>query len=487
MEKREKKLKNVFEKSVAGRQGIDPGAAKEGSINSIPAAYRRGNPAKLPELSELDVIRHYTGLSRLNFSVDTEFYPLGSCTMKYNPKINEAVSVLPGFTALHPYMGYIDDSTVQGALEVIYNISMLLGEITGMKSVTTQPYAGAHGELTGMLLTAAYHRAKGNKKKYIVVPDSAHGTNPASAAAAGYSIISVPVDASGEMDLQAFREKMNDDVAGVMMTVPSTLGVFERRIKEITGIAHKHDAIMYYDGANLNAILGKVRPGDIGFDIVHINLHKTFSTPHGGGGPGSGVVGVSQRIADFIPVPVVSKGRAGKFSLDCGVKNSIGQVASFFGNFGVLLKAYTYILMLGKEGLINVSEMAVLNANYIMAKLKPYYDLPLDRLCMHECVFSAKKQVKTGVHAIDIAKGLIDRRFHPPTVYFPMVVEEAIMIEPTETESKETMDAFIQAMIELAKIAETNPEELKRAPVTMPIFRPDETKAARELRLTCEP
>lgn len=478
-------MKTIFEKSVSGRKGVDPGTPSAAAEKILPANLRRAEDAKFPELSELDVIRHYTGLSRLNFSVDTEFYPLGSCTMKYNPKVNEAASVLPGFTNLHPYAAFIDEKAAQGALEVIYESSRLLAEITGMKAVTSQPYAGAHGELTGVLLMAAYHRAKGNKKKYMVVPESAHGTNPASAAVGGYTIISVPVNADGEMDLAAFKEKMNGEVAGVMMTVPSTLGVFERKAKEICEIARKHDALMYYDGANLNAILGKARPGDLGFDIVHINLHKTFSTPHGGGGPGAGGVGVSERLLDFLPVPLVKKEKDGRFTLDYGVQKSIGQVSSFFGNFGVLLKAYTYILMLGKEGLIDAAEMSVLNANYIMAKLKPYYDAALNRLCMHECVFTAKKQVKFGVHAIDIAKGLIDRRFHPPTVYFPLVVEEAIMIEPTETESKETMDSFIEAMVEIAKTAETNPEELKNAPVTMPIKRPDETKAARELKLTC--
>jgi glycine dehydrogenase subunit 2 len=478
-------MKTIFEKSVKGRKGIDAGPVSAAAEKLLPANLKRGAELNLPELSELDVVRHFTGLSRRNFSVDTEFYPLGSCTMKYNPKANEAASVLPGFVNLHPYTAFIDPKDAQGALEVVYESSKLLAEITGMVKVTSQPYAGAHGELTGVLLMAAYHRAKGNKKKYMVVPDSAHGTNPASAAVGGYTIISVPVNKDGEMDIDAFREKMNGEVAGVMMTVPSTLGVFERKAKEICEIARKHDALMYYDGANLNAIMGKVRPGDLGFDIVHINLHKTFSTPHGGGGPGAGGVGVSERVADFIPVPSVKKEKDGSFSVDCGAGKSIGPVSSFFGNFGVLLKAYTYMLMLGKEGLIDATEMAVLNANYIMAKLKPYYDLPLERLCMHECVFTAKKQARQGVHAIDIAKGLIDRRFHPPTVYFPLVVEEAIMIEPTETESKETMDAFIAAMIEIAGVAEKNPGELKNAPVTMPIKRPDETKAARELKLTC--
>jgi glycine dehydrogenase subunit 2 len=478
-------MENIFEKSVSGRHGVGAGTPDEKSINKIPASLRRSTESSLPELSELDVVRHYTKLSKLNFSVDTEFYPLGSCTMKYNPKVNEAAGVIPGFAALHPYMAMIDESAAQGAMEVIYNISSLLCEITGMKKFTTQPYAGAHGELLGMLLTAAYHRKKGNKKKYIVVPESAHGTNPASAAVAGYSIITVPVDAEGGMDVDIFREKMNDEVAGVMMTMPSTLGVFEKKIKEIVEIAGQHDAVMYYDGANLNAILGKVRPGDMGFDIVHINLHKTFSTPHGGGGPGSGVVGVSKRIAPFLPEPYVEKNKTGKFCIAAGSRDSIGKVASFFGNFGVILKAYTYIMMLGKEGLIDVSEMAVLNANYIMVKLKPFYDLPYDRICMHECVFTAKNQIKNGVHALDIAKALIDRGYHPPTIYFPQVVEEAIMIEPTETESKQEIDLFIEAMKDIAALAISDPEKIKNAPSTTRISRPDETKAARELKLTC--
>jgi len=478
-------MENIFEKSVSGRHGVDAGIPDEKSINKIPASLRRSTESSLPELSELDVVRHYTKLSKLNFSVDTEFYPLGSCTMKYNPKVNEAAGVIPGFTALHPYMAMIDEAAAQGAMEVIYNISSLLCEITGMKKFTTQPYAGAHGELLGMLLTAAYHRKKGNKKKYIVVPESAHGTNPASAAVAGYSIITVPVDKDGGMDVDIFREKMNDEVAGVMMTMPSTLGVFEKKIKEIVEIAGQHDAVMYYDGANLNAILGKVRPGDMGFDIVHINLHKTFSTPHGGGGPGSGVVGVSKRIVPFLPAPYVEKNKSGKFFISPENKDSIGKVASFFGNFGVILKAYTYIMMLGKEGLINVSEMAVLNANYIMVKLKPFYDLPYDRICMHECVFTAKNQIKNGVHALDIAKALIDRGYHPPTIYFPQVVEEAIMIEPTETESKQEIDLFIEAMKDIAAMSQNDPEKIKNAPSTTRISRPDETKAARELKLTC--
>lgn len=479
-------MDTIFSKSVAGRTGIEIEKPAKQTEDILDKKYKRQNDADLPEVSELDVIRHYTNLSRQNFSVDTHFYPLGSCTMKYNPKINEAVSRLSGFTSIHPITPYINYLLCQGALEVIYNLSYLLCEITGMEKITTQPYAGAHGELTGILLMAAYHKAKGNKKKYVIVPESAHGTNPASAAMGGYSIISIPVNNRGEMDIELFKEKMSDEVAGIMMTVPSTLGVFESNISKIIEIVHKYDAIAYYDGANLNAILGKMRPGDVGFDVVHINLHKTFGTPHGGGGPGSGVVGVSERLCDFLPVPLVERNKDGRYFLDFSVKKSIGHVASFFGNFGVLLKAYAYIIMLGKEGLIDVSEKSVLNANYVLKKLKEYYYLPYNRTCMHEVVFTAKNQLKNGVHAMDIAKYLIDKGIHPPTVYFPLVVEEAIMIEPTETESKQTLDNFIDAMIEIAKLAEENPERIKNAPVGILISRPDETKAAREIKLTCD-
>ncbi|MBN2160206.1 MAG: aminomethyl-transferring glycine dehydrogenase subunit GcvPB [Spirochaetes bacterium] len=479
-------MKNIYEKSVPGRRGVDPGTAKKETEKKLADRYRRISDNGLPELSELDVIRHYIRLSQLNFSVDTHFYPLGSCTMKYNPKVNEALSSLPGFAGTHPFMAYLDVDAVQGSLELIYSLSELLAEITGMKGVTTQPYAGAHGELTGILLMAAYHGTKGNRKKYVIVPDEAHGTNPASAAMGGFSVISIPVDRDGGMDVNIFREKMSDEVAGVMLTLPNTLGLFPRNISEIVKIAKKHDALLYNDGANLNAILGKARPGDIGFDIVHMNLHKTFATPHGGGGPGAGVVAVSEKLVDFLPVPIVTKTKGGAYTLDFKVKRSIGRVASFFGNFAVLVRAYAYIMMLGREGLTDASEKAVLNANYIRVKLKKYYDAPFDRNCMHECVFSARRQVqKYGVHAIDIAKALIERGIHPPTIYFPLVVDEALMIEPTETESKETLDEFIRAMVEIAETAEKNPGMLKNAPENTPVSRPDETKAARELKLTC--
>jgi glycine dehydrogenase subunit 2 len=479
-------MKHIFEKSVAGRIGVDVGSIKEGAEKMIDDRYLRKIDTGLPEVSELDVVRHYIKMSQLNFSVDTHFYPLGSCTMKYNPKVNEAVSGLPGFADLHPFMSYIDEGSVQGALEIIHNLSSQLAEITGMKGVTTQPYAGAHGELTGILLMAAYHKSKGNKKKYVIVPDEAHGTNPASAAMGGYSVISIPVDREGGMDVDLFREKMSDEVGGIMLTLPNTLGMFHRRICDIVEIAQKYDAILYNDGANLNAILGKTRPGDIGFDIIHMNLHKTFATPHGGGGPGAGVVAVSEKLTEFLPAPIVSRSKDGSLYLDFNIKHSIGCMASFFGNFAVLVRAYAYIMMLGREGLIDVSEKAVLNANYIRTKLRLHYDLPYDRPCMHECVFSAKRQVqKSGVHAIDIAKALIERGIHPPTIYFPLVVDEALMIEPTETESKETIDRFIEAMIEIANLAESDPERIKNAPNNTPVSRPDETRAARELKLTC--
>lgn len=479
-------MKHIFEKSVPGRIGVDAGAVNEGTIGLLDERFRRKSGNKLPEVSELDVIRHYIRLSQLNFSVDTHFYPLGSCTMKYNPKVNEAVSALPGFADVHPFMAYCDERYVQGSLELIYALSALLAEITGMKGVTTQPYAGAHGELTGILLMAAYHKHKGNRKKYVIVPDEAHGTNPASAAMGGYETISIPVDREGGMDVDLFREKMNNDVAGVMLTLPNTLGVFHKGICDIVELARKYDAILYNDGANLNAILGKTRPGDIGFDIVHMNLHKTFSTPHGGGGPGAGVVAVSKKLVDFLPAPGVIKTPQGAYALDFGNEKSIGAMASFFGNFAILVRAYAYIMMLGREGLIDVSEKAVLNANYIRVKLKQYYDVPIDRTCMHECVFSAKRQVQqNGIHALDIAKALIERGFHPPTIYFPLVVDEALMIEPTETESKETIDGFIDAMIEIAKLSESDPERIRSAPNNTPVMRPDETKAARELKLTC--
>jgi len=473
-------MKLIYEKSVKGRRGLKLPAGDVPRAADLPTDLLREKPAGLPEVSEMDLVRHYTNLSRRNFSVDTNFYPLGSCTMKYNAKIIENTSAL--FAGSHPMTPLLPggEAFTQGSLALLHGMGELLTEITGMDEVSCQPLAGAHGEMTGIMLIAAYHRAKGNRKKYVIVPDSSHGTTPASAAMVGYEIITIPSAPYGDMDLDAFRAAMNNEVAAVMMTCPNTLGLFNPHIKEICDIAHEHDALMYYDGANLNAILGKVRPGDVGFDVIHVNLHKTFGTPHGGGGPGSGPVGVKKALIPFLPTPRVIRKSDGAFALEKVNSRSIGRMANFFGNFGVMAKAYAYILMLGREGLIEVSEQAVLNANYMMAQLKDHFDLPYDKSCMHECVFSASRQLKHGVHAIDIAKYLIDRGYHPPTVYFPLNVKEAIMIEPTETESKETMDAFIAVMIEAAEMAEKNPEALHEAPLTMPVSRLDETKAARE-------
>ena len=477
----------IYEQSTPGRRGVKLPISDVPAASALPDTLLRKERAGLAEVSELDLVRHFTNLSRRNFSVDTNFYPLGSCTMKYNAKVLENAAAL--FAPFHPMTALLPggEEFCQGTLGMLYDLGQLLADITGMDEVTTQPLAGAHGEMTGIMLVAAYHAAKGNKakKKYVVVPDSSHGTNPASAAIAGYEIITVPTAPYGDMDLELFKKAMSDEVAAVMMTCPNTLGLFNPYIKEISDIAHSFDALMYYDGANLNAIMGKVKPGDIGFDVIHVNLHKTFGTPHGGGGPGSGPVGVKKALIPFLPQPRIVMDGAGKLLLETANPGTIGRTANFFGNFGVMAKAYAYIIMLGREGLIQVSEQAVLNANYIKEKLKGHYDLPYDMTCMHEVVFSASKQLEHGVHAIDIAKFLIDRGYHPPTVYFPMIVKEAIMIEPTETESKATMDAFIEVMIEAAQTAESNPQALHDAPLTMPISRLDETKAAREQNVCC--
>ncbi len=474
---------------------------KEGMGSSLFAASQLPDPApldtkycrlqqpRLADVSELEVVRHYTNLSRLNYCVDTNFYPLGSCTMKYNPKFTERLASLEGFASVHPLLPQLSGGGMlaQGALEVLYETDRLLCEITGMHAFTMQPLAGAHGELTGVMLIAAYHKSRGSRRKYVIVPDSSHGTNPASAAIAGYQVIVIPTAEDGYMDLEEYKKCLNEDVAAVMLTCPDTLGIFNPRIKEISDMAHAVGALMYYDGANLNAMLGKCRPGDIGFDVVHINLHKTFATPHGGGGPGAGPVGANEKLAQFLPIPRVIKRCDGSFALDYHYKSSIGYVAPFYGNFAVILKAFAYIMYLGREGLEQISDYAVLNANYCRAKLKQYYDIAYDKICMHECVFSALRQARHGVHAIDIAKYLIDKGLHPPTVYFPLIVKEALMIEPTETESKETLDLFIRAMIEVAELAEKDPSALKQAPRSAPVTRLDETLAARQPNLRWQP
>jgi glycine dehydrogenase subunit 2 len=479
-------MKLIFEKSVPGRTGVLPGPSDVPAGIHIREDRLRPKSAELPELSELDVVRHFTELSRRNFGVDTSFYPLGSCTMKYNPKVNERIANYPGFAHVHPLLPQLrrGGMLTQGALAILYDMDLLLREITGMAGFTMQPLAGAHGELTGMMIMATYHRDKGNKKSIVLAPDSAHGTNPASAAIAGYRVVSVPSTDSGDMDLNALKSALNDEVAGIMLTCPSTFGLFDPHIKEICDLIHSVDGLAYYDGANLNAIVGKARPGDFGFDIVHLNLHKTFSTPHGGGGPGAGPVGVREKLLPYLPISIVVKRNDGTFALEYDRPKSIGYIAPFYGNFGIIVRAYAYILMLGKEGLRHVAETAVLNANYIREKLRPYYKPAVDRICKHECVFTTTdKMAANGVRALDIAKALIDRGFHPPTVYFPITVHEAIMIEPTETESKETLDAFIDAMIEIAGLAENDPEKLRAAPTTTPVSRPDEVAAAKNLNI----
>ncbi|MFH1847213.1 MAG: aminomethyl-transferring glycine dehydrogenase subunit GcvPB [Candidatus Omnitrophota bacterium] len=475
----------IFARSKQGKPGLSLPCKDVKVTCSIDDKYKRNKDAELPEVSEPEVVRHFTNLSKLNFSIDSNFYPLGSCSMKYNPKFTEKIANFDGFTSLHPLAPQLvmGGMLSQGALEVISNLEGLLREITGMDAFTSQPMAGAHGELTGVMLIAAYHRQKGAKKKYVLIPDSGHGTNPASAAIAGYEVKTVLSDKNGIMDIDEFKKMLNNEVAGVMLTCPNTVGIFNPSIKEISDLAHKAGALMYYDGANLNAILGKVRPGDLGFDIVHLNLHKTFATPHGGGGPGSGPVGVKKELIPFLPVSRVVKRKDGTFALDYEQELSIGYISPFYGNFLVMLKAYAYIVLLGKQGLIDASENAVLNANYVKTKLKEYYDIPFDKGCLHEFVLSVSKQAEKGVHAFDIAKALIDKGIHPPTVYFPLIVKEAMMIEPTETESKETLDNFINVMIELAELADNSPEEFKNFPKNAPVQRLDEVKAVKEMDL----
>ena len=478
-------MKLIFDESAPGRRGVRLPARDVPEKAALDLKLRRGAPAELPEVSELDAVRHFTRLSQLNFSVDTHFYPLGSCTMKYNPRFTELIARLEGFANLHPLLPQLRGGGLltQGALAVLYECEQLLREITGMAAFTMQPLAGAHGELTGIMIMAAHHRKVGNKKTKVLVPDSAHGTNPASGAIAGYEVVVVASDERGRVDLGALHKALDDDVAGMMMTCPNTLGLFEDQIDEIACAVHQAGGLMYYDGANLNAIVGKCRPGDIGFDIVHLNLHKTFGTPHGSGGPGAGPVGVIGDLARFLPISLVVKREDGTYALDYDRPDSIGYVAPFYGNFGVILRAYAYILMLGRAGLIEVAENAVLNANYLMTRIAGHYDVACEGTCMHEFVVSASRQAKAGVAANDIAKSLIDRGFHPPTVYFPLTVKEAMMIEPTETESRETIDAFADAMIEIARLVTEDPQRILDAPTTTPVSRLDVTGAERRMDL----
>ncbi len=470
----------IFEISTEGRIGYslpDLDVPEVDLTSLLPEGMVREEAAELPEVSELDIMRHYTALSNRNHGVDSGFYPLGSCTMKYNPKINESVARFPGFANIHPLQ---DESSVQGAMELMYDLQEHLIEITGMDDVTLQPAAGAHGEWTALMMIRAFHEANGDHHRTkVIVPDSAHGTNPASATVAGFETITVKSDEHGLVDLEDLRRVAGDDTAALMLTNPNTLGLFEEHILEMASIIHGVGGKLYYDGANLNAVMSKARPGDMGFDCVHLNLHKTFTGPHGGGGPGSGPVGVKKDLIPFLPAPVLVK-KDDRYTFDYDRPQAIGRVKPFYGNFGINVRAYTYIRSMGPEGLKAVTEYAVLNANYMMRRLEPYFDLPYNRHCKHEFVLSGRRQKKLGVRTLDMAKRLLDFGYHPPTIYFPLNVEEGMMIEPTETESKETLDAFCDAMIQIAKETEENPEMVQNAPHTTVIGRLDETKAARK-------
>lgn len=493
----------IFEKSSPGRRCFVPPACdvpEKPITNLLPQKMLRKREIQLPEVSEIDVVRHFTRLSQKNFCVDTNFYPLGSCTMKYNPKINEDAARLEGFTKLHPYQPV---EQCQGILELLYTLEQMLVTISGMKAFTLQPAAGAHGELTGMMIIRAYLDKQGEKRHKIIIPDSAHGTNPASAALCGYEVESIRSNPAGLIDVNKLKTAFDRNTAALMITNPNTLGLFEKDILEICKIAHDAGGLVYCDGANMNALLGITRPGDMGIDILHLNLHKTFSTPHGGGGPGAGPIGVTEKLKPFLPVPRIETGRKSTtegvrqdssvtgqgqkyYFLNYQHPDSIGRVRAFYGHIGIMIRTYTYLLSLGKEGICKVGKFSILNANYLRHKLIKYYDIPYGKNCMHEFVISAKKQRQQGASALDIAKRLLDYGFHAPTIYFPLIVEEALMIEPTETESLETLDAFADAMVQIATDIEQKPESVRNAPKTTPVGRPDEVKAAREPTLKWE-
>lgn len=478
----------VFELSHEGRRAWSLPNASEGapSVDSlIPAKHRRTTAPRLPEVSERDLVRHYTRMSQRNWAIDVGAYPLGSCTMKYNPKVAEDAAAMVGFSMLHPMC---DDSLAQGALALLGELERALCDATGMARLTFQPAAGAQGELTGLLIMRAWHESNGDARKKVIIPDSAHGTNPASVTLAGYQAQEVGSDERGLVDLDALRAALDEDVAGLMLTNPNTLGLFERDIQKIAASLHEVGGLLYYDGANFNSIVGVVRPGDMGFDIVHMNLHKTFATPHGGGGPGSGPLAVSERLERFLPAPVLTFDEGSeKWRWDHDRPDSIGRIHSFHGNFGINVRAYAYLRSLGAAGLRKVAERAVLNANYLRTLVADSLPTAYPGLCTHEFVSSAKHLKKHGIRAMDIAKRLIDLGFHPPTVYFPLVVEEALMVEPTETESKETIDALADAMNRAVREAASDPGLLHNAPVTTPVRRPDEARAARDLRIRWNP
>jgi glycine dehydrogenase subunit 2 len=472
--------KIIFDYSKPGRRGYTLPALdlpKKTMTELIPDKYLRSDQARLPEVAEPEVVRHFIKLSILNHHVDKGFYPLGSCTMKYNPKINEDTARLPGFSQLHPLQ---PDETVQGALRLMWELGRYLGEIAGLDAVSLQPAAGAQGELTGIMMVRKYHEKQGNPRTKVLIPDSAHGTNPASVTLSGYTAVEIKSNEKGLVDPAALKNALDQDVACLMLTNPNTLGLFESEVAKIAEMLHAHGSLLYMDGANLNALLGIQKPGASGIDLVHFNLHKTFSTPHGGGGPGSGPVGVKKTLEPFLPVPAVVKD-GDRYTLADNRPDSVGKIQGFFGNFLVMVRAYTYIRMLGARGLKEVAEAAIINANYLKESLKDYFTLPHPRPCMHEFVLSGTNLKQFGIKTLDVAKRLLDFGFHAPTVYFPLIVPEALMIEPTETESKESLDAFIEAMVRIAHEAQAEPELLHRAPTTTPVGRLDEAKAAKEL------
>ncbi|MGB7754740.1 MAG: aminomethyl-transferring glycine dehydrogenase subunit GcvPB [Salinisphaera sp.] len=483
----------IFEHSRPGRRATAQAPETAPAVDDLPQSLRRQSTLGLPQVSELDVVRHYTRLSQLNFSIDTHFYPLGSCTMKYNPRACNTLASLPGFLNRHPLA---PASHSQGMLACFHDLQEMLKTVTGMAAVSLTPMAGAQGEFTGVAMIKAYHEARGDTERdEIIVPNAAHGTNPATAVMCGCTVVEIPTDADGDVDLEALRAKVGPKTAGIMLTNPSTLGVFEQDILEISKMIHEAGGLLYYDGANLNAILGKVRPGDMGFDVIHMNLHKTFSTPHGGGGPGSGAVGVSRRLRDFMPIPVVGREDEGKSAryrwlTEKDVPNTIGRLSTFMGNAGVLLRAYVYARLLGREGMTRVSEFATLNSNYLMARLKQAgFEVAFpDRRASHEFIVTLKKQKQQlDVTATDFAKRLLDYGYHAPTIYFPLLVPECFLIEPTETESRETLDGFVEAMVAIWNEARHDAATLKDAPMSLPVRRLDEVAAAKSLDLKYEP
>ena len=477
----------IFEKSVKGRMGVALPKSDVPEISladSISPELLRKSPAKLPEVSEPQVVRHYVNLSIKNHHVDKDFYPLGSCTMKYNPKINDALATLSGFANIHPHQPV---ENIQGALHIMFELEQMLLKITGMSEATLQPSAGSQGEFAGILIMKKYHEKNGEKRKYIIIPETAHGTNPASVSLGGFTPLEVKSDNRGRVDLEDLKSKLDHEVAGMMLTQPNTLGLFEDQIEEISEAVHNVGALMYMDGANMNAVVGLCKPADMGFDIIHINLHKTFSTPHGGGGPGSGPIAVVEKLAPFLPIPKLIKDENGKYNWTSEISDSIGRLHTFFGNFGILVRAYVYIRMLGDDGLKSMTRNAIINANYLKNKLKDAYNIPFTEGTLHEFVVSGDTQKAKGVKALDIAKALLDYGFHAPTIYFPNNVPEAMMIEPTESETKATLDRFVEVMLEINDNINVNPDLVREAPIKTPVTRLDETKANRELDLRWTP